>query len=99
MIHFDAVESMLHGFIIAEQLLVAVLFFRYWRKSGTPLFAFLTAGFTLMAVHRFLLGGASHALLELEQQTMIFIVRLLSYGTIFAGLVLHNSRRRGRAAA
>jgi hypothetical protein len=85
---------MLYGFIVAEQLVIALFFFRFWRQTHDPLFAFFTAGFLVMAVHRTVLGWAVATGIQLEQQTPFFLVRLLSYGLILAGVVMKNRQRR-----
>jgi hypothetical protein len=90
-----AAKLMLHGFIVAEQLFLVVCFYRFWRASRERLFAFFAAGFALMAVHRVLLGLMTDSI-RLEAQTTIFLVRLLSYVLILAGVVAKNleSKRR-----
>lgn len=90
----SALKMMLYGFIIAEQVFIAVCFFRFWRSSGERIFAFFTAGFVVMGIHRVLLGLAVAGDVRLELQTPVFLIRLLSYVLIFAGVVAKNISRR-----
>ena len=89
-----AFRLMLYGFIIAEQLFLAVYFYRSWRVTRESLFGFFTAGFLVMSVHRVWLGLAVAQGVQLEQQTAVFLVRLLAYALIFAGVVAKNLQRR-----
>lgn len=91
----SALKMMLYGFIVAEQLFIAICFYRFWRSSRERIFAFFTAGFLVMAVHRVLLGVTVAGDVRLELQTPVFLVRLLSYSLIFAGVVAKNISRRG----
>lgn len=92
-----ALKFMLYGFIVAEQLLLTVIFYRFWRASREKLFAFFTAGFLVMAVHRVLLAFSVAGGGVLEQQTPVFLVRLLSYLLILTGVIVKNLRRKPRA--
>jgi hypothetical protein len=93
-------KLMLYGFIVAEELFLTVIFFRLWRSSHEKLFAFFAAGFAVMGIHRIGLGVALANGVALERQTLFFLVRLLSYVLIFAGVVVKNMDRRtqGRGA-
>jgi hypothetical protein len=89
----NAFNLMLYGLIVGEQLLIAAYFYRFWRASRDRLFAFFTIGFLVMAVHRVLLGFTLAGSMDLEQQTPVFMIRLLAYALIFTGVVLKNARR------
>lgn len=90
-------KLMLYGFIIAEEVLLTVIFVRLWRASHETLFAFFAAGFAVMGMHRIGLGVALANGVALEQQTVFFLVRLLSYMLIFGGVVVKNMQGRTRA--
>lgn len=90
----SALKMMLYGFIVAEQLFITVCFYRFWRSSGERIFAYFTAGFLIMAIHRVLLGVTVAGDVRLELQTPVFLIRLLSYTLIFAGVVAKNVSRR-----
>ncbi|HEX7808968.1 MAG TPA: DUF5985 family protein [Thermoanaerobaculia bacterium] len=89
-----AAKLMVYGVIVAEQLLLTVLFFRFWRASREKLFAFFALGFFVMGVHRISLGFAVAGGVDLEQQTPVFLWRLVAYLLILAGVVTKNLQRR-----
>jgi hypothetical protein len=91
-----ATKLMLYGFIVAEQLFITVCFYRFWRASRERLFAWFAAGFLVMALHRLLLGFTLVDAIGLEAQTPVFLIRLLSYMLILAGVVAKNIESRGR---
>jgi len=87
-------EMMLYGFIIAQQLFIALYFARFWRATRDRLFLFLTAGFIVMSIHRAGLGYAHARGIALDQQTWFFVVRAASYLLILIGIVDKNMARR-----
>lgn len=87
-------DFMLYGFIVAEQLFIALYFARFWRATRDPFFLFFAAGFAVMTLHRLLLGFAKANDVQLEQQTWIFVIRAASYLLILAGIVQKNLRAR-----
>lgn len=90
-------DLMLYGFIIAEQLFIALYFARFWHATRDRLFLFLAAGFVVMSIHRISLGFARAEGIALDQQTWFFVIRAISYLLIFAGILDKNlSRRRAR---
>ena len=89
-----AAKLMVYGVIIAEQLLLTIIFFRFWRASREKLFAFFALGFLVMGIHRLLLGFAVADGVDLEQQTSVFVWRLVAYLLILAGVVTKNLQRR-----
>ena len=90
-------QYMLFGLIVAEELVVALFFARFWRATRDRLFLFFTLGFVMMAVHRFSLGVATSQGIELDQQAWFFVTRAFSYLLILAGIVDKNvsTRRAG----
>jgi hypothetical protein len=92
-----AYDFMLYGVIIAEELFIALYFARFWRGTRDSLFLFLTAGFVVMAIHRFLLGYAKAHGIVLEQQTLFFIIRAASYLLILTGILHKNLGKKAAA--
>jgi hypothetical protein len=90
------VKILLYGFIVAEQLFLAVCFYRFWRSTREAIFALFTAGFLVMAIHRTMLAFTVTGELGLEQQTSVYLWRLLAYLLILAGVVTKNLQRRSR---
>lgn len=89
------VKLMLYGLIAGEQILLVLCFLRFWRLSKEPIFAFFTAGFAVMAVHRVALGFSEAGQIGLEQQTSVFVWRLAAYLLILAGVIAKNMQKRG----
>jgi Family of unknown function (DUF5985) len=87
-------KLLLYGLIVGEQILLTFCFFRFWRASREPLFAFFAAGFAVMAIHRVALGFSEAGQIGLEQQSSVFVWRVLSYLLILAGVVLKNLQKR-----
>lgn len=76
---------------IAMACLVAALFFwRYWRETRDALFLFFASSFVLEATNRTLLAALGD---WTEGQPALYLVRLLSYVLILAG-VAHKNRPR-----
>jgi prolipoprotein diacylglyceryltransferase len=90
---------MLYGVIVAEQLIIALIFARFYAATRDRLFLFFTIGFIVMAMHRVSLGYARAHGIELEDQVWFFASRAVSYLFILAGIIDKNltSRRQRRA--
>ena len=91
-----AATLMVHGFIVAEQLLIVYFFARFWRQTRDRLFIFFVAGFAVMAIHRVALGLTVSQGVEIEDQAGIYLIRLASYLLIAAGIVVKNLEGRRR---
>jgi len=81
---FSGVIAM--GFVVAS-----VFFVRFWRRTGDGLFAAFAAAFALMALNQGLVG-----LLDVprEEQSPIFVLRLLAFLLIIIAILLKNTGRR-----
>jgi hypothetical protein len=88
------VKLLLYGFIVAEEALLTFCFFRFWRASRETIFAFFSAGFFVMGIHRIVLGMSTAAGVNLGQQTSAFLLRLVSYLLILTGVIVRNARRQ-----
>ncbi len=87
---------MTHDYVVFLQAVAAtcagisgLFFFRFWRVSRDPLFAFFSAAFWLIAL--------SWALLALfspheEARPYIYILRLVAFSLIMIGIVRKNAR-------
>lgn len=83
-------NDFMRGAIAMGFLVAAGFFFRFWRESQDRLFAYFAAGFFLLAMNRPLL-----AVLDVEHNANLepYLVRLLAYVIIVAGIVDKNLRR------
>ncbi|MFO7178438.1 MAG: DUF5985 family protein [Pseudomonadota bacterium] len=70
---------------------VALFFFRYWRRSHDRLFAILAAAFGLLMLERIVLSSVPA---QLEGRHWIYLVRLLAFVLIIAGVIDKNWPRR-----
>jgi hypothetical protein len=75
------------GATMAAALVVALIFFRYWRQTHDRLFLGFALGFAVFAVSRLIL-----AFLEEEDEGRIFVygLRLLAFLLILAAIVDKN---------
>jgi len=79
--------------MLAAGFLVAVLFFvKFRRQTGDRLFAFFAAAFALLFVQRVMLGFAPYAPVHVE---WYYLIRLLAFLLIIAGIVDKNRAERG----
>jgi hypothetical protein len=72
------------GMLVAVSMALALLFLKFWRRSGDRLFAFFSAAFATLAV-----DWLAHALWNPrhEHQHYLFIIRLVAFLLIIAGIV------------
>jgi drug/metabolite transporter superfamily protein YnfA len=80
------------GATMAAALVIAVIFFRYWRQTRDRLFLGFALGFAVFAVSRLIL-----AFLDEDDEGRVFVygLRLLAFLLILAAIVDKN--RAGRA--
>jgi hypothetical protein len=78
------------GATMVAALVVAVLFFRYWRQTHDRLFLGFAGGFLVFAVSRLIL-----AFLEEDDEGRVFVyaLRLLAFALILAAIVDKNRSR------
>ena len=80
--------------VLAMASAVAALFFlRYWRVSRERLFAFFALAFAGLAVNWTWLAVVNHP--YGEAQDYVYIVRLIAFLILLAGIIDKNSRSRG----
>ncbi|MGH8355328.1 MAG: DUF5985 family protein [Pseudomonas sp.] len=70
----------------------ALLFFRFWRRTGDRFFFYFGLAFLVEAANRahFALSGARH-----EEAQLYYLIRLGSYGLILWAIIAKNLPRRG----
>ena len=84
-------ELFLRGAIAMGCAVAALLFFRFWRRSGDRFFVWFGAAFLIESINRavFAMSGASH-----EDETAYVLARLLSYALILGAIIGKNLGKR-----
>lgn len=96
----DAVLEGLHNFSMgatcALLLVAALVFMRFYRKSGDRLFLFFSAAFGILGVNRFFF-----VLVHTpdEARTALYVVRLVAFALILYAIIDKNRRPRGAGPA
>lgn len=77
------------GATTSASLVVALLFFRYWRQTADRLFLMFSGGFLVFAISRVIL-----AFLEEDDEGRVFVYafRLLAFLLILAAIIDKNRR-------
>ena len=81
--------GLVSGALIAGYAVAGLFFLRFWRESRDRLFAMFAAAFWILAVQRLALV-ATRTLLE--EQSGLYILRLLAFVLIIAAIVDKNRR-------
>jgi len=79
---------LLSGLVVMGDLVAALFFAKFWRRSGDSLFAIFSAAFLLLAVGQMLLALSN---LPVEERSWIYLLRLAAFLLIILG-VLHKNR-------
>lgn len=81
----------LTGVVTMGFLTAAVFFLRFWRTTHDAFFAILAIAFVLFAANQ-----AGVALLEVsrEEQSWLYLLRLLGFGLLLIAIVWKNTPRR-----
>ncbi|MDI3289067.1 DUF5985 family protein [Polyangium sp. 15x6] len=87
--------QLLSGVFVGMALAISLFFFRFWRKSRERLFALLALVFALLSVERSVLAFVPASY---ESRHWIFLVRLLAFALLIAGIVDKNRRQPHRGA-
>jgi drug/metabolite transporter superfamily protein YnfA len=84
------------GATMAAALVIALLFFRYWRQSRDRLFLMFSLGFLVFSVSRLIL-----AFLEEDDEGRVYVygLRLVAFLLILGAIVDKNRSRDAPAAA
>ena len=81
--------SLLSGILVAEYLVIALFFLRYWVTSRDRLFLMFSVAFTILAVQR---GAIALTREGLEHQAPLFLLRLAAFVVIIVAVVDKNRR-------
>jgi uncharacterized membrane protein HdeD (DUF308 family) len=80
-----------YGVIAAGYLIAGVFFLRFWSKTRESLLLIFACAFWLLAISQTLLGLLD---LDREEQSWIYLIRLLAFSLIIVGIVSVNMRRK-----
>ena len=83
----SAAFYMLSGLVVMGDLVAALFFVRFWRRSTDPLFAIFAGAFLLLALGQALLALGD---VPAEERSWIYLVRLAAFTLIIAGVVHKN---------
>lgn len=83
-------EGFLIGVISVASFTVGILFLKFWRRTRDPLFLAFSAAFLIEALNRVQLLFMSH---PNEATAPYYIVRLVSFLVILAGILIKNYER------
>lgn len=83
-------NHLLIGMLVAFSITIALLFLKLWHQTRDRLFAFFSAGFVILAV-----DWVAPAVINPrhESQHYLFIIRLIAFVMIIAGIVAKNRSR------
>lgn len=83
--------SFTSGAIMAASAIAALFFLQFYRRSRERLFALLALAFSLFAVERIALAVVA---VDEDRRHWIFLIRLVAFLLIIAGVLDKNRRRR-----
>lgn len=83
----DPMFYLLSGLIVAGDLVAALFFLKFWRRSGDALFVIFAAAFLLLALGQALLALTN---VPVEERSWIYLLRLAAFTLIIAGIVHKN---------
>jgi len=79
--------NFLSGMVTGGYLVAALFFFRFWKRTGEPLFAMFSISFVLFATGQFgsLWFDGPH-----DDNTWIFLIRLAGFVLLLVGIIRKN---------
>ncbi|HEX6640026.1 MAG TPA: DUF5985 family protein [Thermoanaerobaculia bacterium] len=78
------------GVLVAGYLVAALFFIRFWVQSRDRLFALFAVSFAMLAAQRMALSVSSAAL---EDQTLLYVLRLAAFAIIAIAIIDKNRTR------
>ena len=80
-----------YGVLAAGYFIAGVFFLRFWARMRDRLFLIFALAFWLLAANQTLLGLLD---LEREEQSWLYLIRLIAFTLIIAGIVSVNLKKR-----
>ena len=87
----DSLNSVLLGALTMSAGVIGFLFLRFWTVSRERLFAFFAFSFWLLGLNWLALALVRWSS---EEQHQIYLIRLVAFGLIIAGIIDKNRRAR-----
>ena len=87
----ESLAHFIHGATMMANVLVSLYFLRFWRETRDRLFATFSVAFLIFAVNRILLSVLDT---ENEARTFVYVLRLIGFLLIIAGVVYKNRPAR-----
>lgn len=84
-------NQFLSGAIVAGDLVVMLLFLRFWRDTRDRLFAIFGGAFALLALQRVLLAVTGDLM---ENAALLYLPRLLAFAVILWAIIDKNREPR-----
>lgn len=84
------IKGMLLGGIAVASAIAGLFFLRFWKATGDRLFVFFAFAFFLQSCSRVLMGISA---VSSDEDPVIYLIRLMAYGFIIAGIVDKNVRK------
>jgi hypothetical protein len=81
----------IYGVVAAGYFTAGVFFLRFWTRTRERLLLIFACAFWLMATTQTLLGVLD---LDREEQSWVYLIRLLAFSLIIVGIVSVNIRRK-----
>lgn len=82
----------LNGAVVMASFAIGLFFLRFWRESRDRLFAIFAGAFWVLTINWLLLGFVGP---EFEARTWLYILRLVAFLLIIAGIVDKNRKAAG----
>ena len=86
-----SIVTMIFGMLAMGFFVAAAFFFRFWRTSREALFAYFAGAFLLLGLQRVL---AILTASWLENTVWLYLLRLLAFTPIVAGIIAKNRPAR-----
>ena len=91
MISSASIHTLISGFLVCGNLVIALFFLRFWRRTRDTLFAYFALAFAILGVQRLSLGMSNGVV---EDNTWLYTLRLAAFVLILAAIIAKN--RGGR---
>jgi hypothetical protein len=85
----NAMNQLISGMLVAGYAVIALFFLRFWTSSRDRLFIMFASAFTLLSVQR---AAISISEAWMEDQSALYLIRLLAFLLILAAIVDKNRR-------
>lgn len=83
------ITALLSGVLLAEYLVIALFFLRFWNRAKDRLFVLFAAAFVVLAGQRLAIALTREVL---EHQAPLYLVRLLAFLMIAFAIIDKNRR-------